>query len=248
LLTNTRSTPIAAQLAGPKNPTGFWSAGVGVKLSEIIMQKYFPPSLNNKQFHCIHCGVFASQHWFHFKYIDSNGYTNDRQDLKFCVCAHCSKWSYWHNDRMIVPSAAPVPPAHHDMPTECLEEYNEARDIVVRSPRAASALLRLAVQNLMIVLGEKGKNINDDIGDLVKKGLPIQVQQALDFCRVVGNNAVHPGEIDLTDTPEIAHNLFEMINFIVEDRIARPKHIQSLYEKLPSGARDAIEKRDAPKV
>jgi len=55
---------------------------------------------------------------------------------------------------------------------------------------------------------------------------------------------VHPGEIDLNDTPEIAHNIFEMINFIVEDRISRPKHIKKLYERLPEGARGAIEKRD----
>ena len=96
----------------------------------------------------------------------------------------------------------------------------------------------------MPALGEEGKNINDDIGSLVTKGLPVQVQQALDFCRVVGNNAVHPGEIELNDSSEVAHNLFTMINFIVEDRISRPKHVQSLYAKLPEGARKAIESRD----
>jgi hypothetical protein len=145
---------------------------------------------------------------------------------------------------MLVPAEAPVPPAHADMPSECINEYDEARSIVSRSPRAASALLRLALQKLMGVLGEKGKNINDDIGSLVEKGLPIQVQQALDFCRVVGNNAVHPGEIEINDTPEIAHGLFDMMNFIIEDRISRPKHIQSLYSSLPEGARKAIEARD----
>ncbi|MCK5023698.1 MAG: DUF4145 domain-containing protein [Candidatus Aenigmarchaeota archaeon] len=144
----------------------------------------------------------------------------------------------------MVPSEAPVPPAHQDMPKECIDEYNEARDIVARSPRASSALLRLAVQKLMSVLGETGENINNDIGKLVKKGLPIQVQRALDYCRVVGNNAVHPGEINLNDTPEIAHNLFNMINYIVEDQITRPKHIQDLYEELPEGAKKAVEKRD----
>ena len=100
----------------------------------------------------------------------------------------------------------------------------------------------------MKVLGETGKNINNDIGTLVKKGLPIQVQQALDYWRVVGNNAVHPGEIELNDTPEIAHNLFNMINFIVEDRISRPKHIQNLYDQLPQGAKSAVEKRDNEKT
>lgn len=145
---------------------------------------------------------------------------------------------------MIVPAEAPVPPAHRDLPIECVSEYDEARSIVAISPRAAAALLRLATQKLMQALGEKGKNINDDIGKLVEKGLPTQVQQALDFCRVIGNNAVHPGEIELNDTPEIAHNLFNMINYIVEDRISRPKHIQFLYDQLPEDARKAVEKRD----
>ena len=145
---------------------------------------------------------------------------------------------------MIVPCEAPVPPAHFDMPDECRADYDEARSIVAASPRAAAALLRLAVQKLMAALGEKGKNINDDIGALVEKGLPVQIQQALDFCRVVGNNAVHPGEIEINDTPEIAHNLFTMLNFIIEDRISRPKHIQALYDKLPEGARKAIATRD----
>ncbi len=148
---------------------------------------------------------------------------------------------------MVIPTEAPVPPPHSDFPNNCIAEYNEARDIVARSPRAAAALLRLCLQKLLIELKEVGKNINDDIGSLVKKGLPIEVQQALDFCRVVGNNAVHPGEIELTDNPQISHTLFEMLNFIVEDRISRPKKVAHLYSTLPKGAVEAVEKRDAVK-
>jgi len=148
---------------------------------------------------------------------------------------------------MIIPSDSPVQPHHTDMPEDIIPEYDEARSIFGRSPRAAAALLRLAAQKLMPILGEEGKNINDDIKSLVSKGLPIQVQQALDYCRVVGNHAVHPGEINLTDSPEIAQHLFEMLNFIVENRITQPKHIESLYQSLPDGAKEHIEKRDAPK-
>jgi hypothetical protein len=63
----------------------------------------------------------------------------------------------------------------------------------------------------------------------------------------VGNNAVHPGEIDLTATPATALAIFELINFIVEDRISKPRQVQALFDALPDGALKAIEKRDAPK-
>lgn len=146
---------------------------------------------------------------------------------------------------MIIPADAPVPPPHPDMPASVIEDYQEARSIFSRSPRASVALLRLAIQKLMPDLGEKGENINADIKALVAKGLPVQVQQAFDFCRVVGNNAVHPGEINLNDTPEMGQHLFSMINFIVEDRITRPKQVAELYAKLPEPAKAAVEKRDA---
>ncbi len=202
------------------------------------MTKYYPPKYQDEQFHCIHCGVFSAQKWETFTI---NGYYHNI--LTYCVCQHCGEMSYWYDTKMIIPSEAPVPPAHQDMPEECLTEYNEARDVVARSPRAAAALLRLAVQNLINVLGKKGK-INTAIGELVEEGLPVKVQQALDICRVIGNNAVHPGEINLNDSPEIAHNLFNMINFIVDDRIARPKQIEELFNQLPEGAKEAVAKRD----
>ena len=95
----------------------------------------------------------------------------------------------------------------------------------------------------MPILGEAGRHQRRHQG-LGSEGASGSGQQALDYCRVVGNNAVHPGEIDLDDTPEVAHQIFGMINFIVEDRISRPKEIEKLYSELPQAAREAIERRD----
>lgn len=116
--------------------------------------------------------------------------------------------------------------------------------IAQQSPRAAAALLRLAIQKLCKELGESGNSINADIGALVRKGLPIEIQQALDVVRVVGNNAVHPGEISADDIEDITPTLFDLVNMIVEDRIARPRKLADMFKSLPSGAIAAITKRD----
>ncbi|TWT22446.1 DUF4145 domain-containing protein [Luteimonas marina] len=208
------------------------------------MSKYYPPTFSEKQFHCIHCGVYAAQQWIPLPFSHSS---SSSSPVTRCFCTHCKTNSYWYEEQMVVPADSPVEPAHTDMPEAIVGDYNEARSIFGRSPRAAAALLRLAVQKLMPVLGQGGENINDDIRALVSQGLPTQVQQALDYCRVIGNNAVHPGEINLSDTPEMAQNLFAMLNFIVEDRVTRPKQIQALYEQLPEKARAAVAKRDTPR-
>ncbi|MDO8769947.1 MAG: DUF4145 domain-containing protein [Burkholderiaceae bacterium] len=138
--------------------------------------------------------------------------------------------------------------AHKDLPECCRKDYEEARVVVSDSPRAAAAILRLCVQRLTVELGGKGKKIDDDIAMLVAKGLPPLVQQALDICRVVGNNSVHPGELNVDDTPELVAQLFEMINFIVAQTIERENAIKAMYAKLPGGALAAIERRDGASV
>ena len=188
------------------------------------------------------------QSWRQLRIWNGPGYDTEPTDFKVSTCAHCGHPSFWYQNKMIVPTEAPVEPPHPDLPKSCEVDYVEARDIFTRSPRAAAALLRLCIQKLLKELGETGENINGDIAALVQKGLPVTVQKALDYCRVVGNNAVHPGEIELNDTPEIAQQLFAMTNFIVEDRITRPREIDELYLKIPEKAREAVEKRDGKKT
>ena len=96
----------------------------------------------------------------------------------------------------------------------------------------------------MVALGEKGENINDDIASLVKRGLDVDIQRALDVVRVIGNSAVHPGTIDLKDDKATAVRLFELVNIIVERQIATPKRIAALFDGLPQSSKTAIKKRD----
>lgn len=205
--------------------------------------KYYPPTFGETSFHCPHCNVFSSQRWGD---VLHNVFGNPKFFELFRVshCNYCKGYCLWHEGVLTIPSVSSAPMPHKDMPESMTDDYNEARNIVNFSPRGAAALLRLTLQKLMTELGESGRDINKDIGSLVKKGLPEEVQQALDIVRVIGNESVHPGELDLRDDVDTAHQLFDLINFIVEERISRPKKLKMFYERLPEGKRRGIEDRD----
>ena len=145
---------------------------------------------------------------------------------------------------MIIPSSGNAPLPNNDLPEDIKKDFEEARSIVNSSPRGAAALLRLCIQKLCKDLGEKGENINDDISNLVKKGLPIKIQKSLDIVRVIGNNSVHPGVIDIKDDQETANKLFHLINLIVDVMISQPKEIDKIYDDLPEKDKEAINKRN----
>lgn len=215
---------------------------------------YITPLLNTKAFNCPNCGVFSQQTWSdrvqcHYNETFSSGAQNQEyfflKNIKIAKCKHCEELTIWLNEQMVYPITGNVELPNQDLPEDIKKDYTEARNIVNLSPRGAAALLRLTLQKLCIYLGETGKNINDDIKNLVEKGLPKTIQQALDSVRVIGNNAVHPGTLDLNDNIEIASALFGFINVICETLISQPKKIKDYYQKyIPEGQRIAIEKRD----
>jgi hypothetical protein len=162
----------------------------------------------------------------------------------FSQCYNCDNIALWVYDKMIYPQRGEAPPANPDMPEKIRRDYDEASTILDLSPRGAAALLRLSVENLCGELGDPAKSINENIKAMVASGLDRRVQQALDAVRVVGNNAVHPGQIDLKDDRALAESLFRLLNLIVERMISEPKHVDDLYASLPESARQAVAKRD----
>ena len=159
-------------------------------------------------------------------------------------CFECDAIAIWARDKMIWPRAGSAPLANPDLPGDVRVDYDEASTILDSSPRGAAALLRLAIQKLCVHLEEPGKHLDTDIASLVKKGLDVKVQRALDIVRVVGNNAVHPGQLDLKDDRDTAERLFRLVNLIAEKMISEKRHIDEMYASLPQSALDAIEKRD----
>lgn len=179
-------------------------------------------------------------------FFESNtGYRDtDVNNVWFSRCYNCNDVTLWICDRIIYPQRGEAPPANGDLPPEIARDYNEASSILDLSPRGAAALIRLAIQKLCRHLGQPGKNINADIKTLVAGGLDPRVQKALDAVRVIGNSAVHPGQIDLRDDRATAETLFRLLNLIAEKMISEPKHVEEVYDSLPEEARKAIEERD----
>jgi hypothetical protein len=165
-------------------------------------------------------------------------------NLHMSECFNCGKIAVWVHERLIYPSERVGPEPNEDLPEDVQMDYEEARSIVDVSARGAAALLRLGIQKLCRHVGEGGKDLNEDIGNLVKKGLLPRIQKALDVVRVIGNEAVHPGVIDLRDDRDTANRLFGLVNAIADQMISNPRTVEELYAKLPEGKRRGIEERD----
>jgi len=230
------------------------------------------PRLYEGAFDCPHCRAFSQQLWYtpsardfsikRFKDYLQDWYAEAECDKKPSIsdeseqeygsvisnmmvsrCDHCRDVSLWVGTECIFPSFNPVDPPNPDMPEMVKAEYVEAASILHASPRGATALLRLALEKLCGELGYHGK-INTSIGDMVKKGLDPRIQRALDALRVIGNEAVHPGTLDLGDDKDTARKLFTLLNLIVEGMISHDKHVESLYSMLTPEQIKGIENRD----
>lgn len=235
-------------------------------------RQYKPPRIDERAFNCPHCGAFAHQYKYqvgvnmlvndeHFVQRRNNDILKNKEkpfieqeytDLRyqdvigiyFFHCSSCHELSIWISSGMIWPPESGVPLPNPDLPNGVRKDYEEAGTILGLSPRGAAALLRLGIQKLCKHLGQSGDNLNKDISELVKKGLPPLVQESLDSIRVIGNNAVHPGQIDLEDDQKTARILFEFVNVIADSMISTPSKVKKLYEGLPEGDKQAIKKRD----
>lgn len=159
-------------------------------------------------------------------------------------CYSCRQIAVWASDRLVFPSGHVEIEPNADLPDDVRADYKEAAFIFRTSPRGAAALLRLCIQKLCDHLGQKGKKLDDAIANLVRGGLDPRAQKALDIVRVIGNESVHPGQIDLRDDPDSAIELFRLVNLIAEIMISTPKHIDAMYDGLPKSKRNTIDKRD----
>jgi hypothetical protein len=212
---------------------------------------YVAPEHGEEAFTSPHCEVYTSQSW-------ENLYVRGRPPARMpgggspfadtpisrSICFHCGEHCYWYDEDMLYPANVNVPMPSPDLPDDLKPDYMEAREIFNSSPRGAAALLRLVIQKLMKALGEPGKDINTEIGELVqKRKISARTQKMLDSVRVIGNEAVHPGTLDVRDDRTLAGALFSLVNLIMVEAVSYDKYVDSVYQKLPESKLKGIETR-----
>ena len=213
------------------------------------------PLGDTAKFVCPHndCRTYAVHHWgyVHSVSVDYGPSVGGRElgrapVVSFSLCEACGRESIYVGDQIVLPGESDAPPPAEDLPAELVADFEEARAILPRSPRGSAALLRLVIQKLMPHLGATKKTIDAAIGELVAEGkIKSPIQRALDTVRVIGNESVHPGEMDLKDDRETALALFRIINLIIETAITEPKRLDALYASLPQSKLEGIANRDA---
>lgn len=200
--------------------------------------KFIPPSFGEKAFNCPYCEVLTTQFWSYsrasfYKNSDLNYIATDFT-LHISWCMNCNKQCLWLNKKMIVPDSGDMPLPNEDLNEDVKYDYMEAASIFQKSPRAAAALLRIALQKLCKQLGGKGEYIQDDLDMLVDKGFPADVLDAMDSVRIVGNErGAHPGNIDIENDEEAVSMLFNLINFVADVMLTQPRKRAEFRARLP---------------
>jgi hypothetical protein len=136
-------------------------------------------------------------------------------NLHLSTCYSCNEFAVWVQDRLVFPTTV------EEIPTLRQEDFEEAAAVLDRSPRGVVALIHLCVHKLMPLLAESGKIVDEEIASLARKGLRVEIQEEMDLLRRIGDNAVHPGEIDLKGDKATETKLFESLKQIVERRMLK---------------------------
>lgn len=235
-------------------------------------ENYVAPELGVAAFNCPICQAYSYQEW-HEVSVDINEFSHEEyyvgffgghmatqrlnvirnriDDLpkhvcSFSKCSHCEKYSIWEGPNMVHPNISIVEPPNSDMPEDIEAIYKEASSIVNLSAKSAAALLRLALEKLLIHVGAKKGSIDVMIQDLIEKDIITaagSVRKALDTLRLIGNAGVHPTGINLDEDPNAAFQLFKVLNFVVEKLISEEKEMASIYALVPENKRENLDKR-----
>jgi len=163
----------------------------------------------------------------------------------------CGKISIWEGYKVLYPPTGGHPFAERSMPKSVKKYYEEARRVATASPRAAAALLRLAIEELFRyfagleryrqceLLSEGVGTLKHNISQMSRHGhIDEENRKKLDFVKLTGDYGVHGMPIVfLEDNESTTHLLFRQVNKIVKKLIVEPQEEEAYERKVQSQQR-----------
>ena len=155
---------------------------------------------------------------------------------------------------LFYPKGSNRPPVPSEVPEEFAEDYKEACLVLNDSPKASAALSRRCLQHL---LREKAKvkpgNLADEIEQVIEsENLPLELADAIDAIRNIGNFAAHPikskstGEIVPVESGEaewtldVLESLFNF--YFVQPEVLKRKR-EALNKKLKNAGKKPLKRK-----
>ena len=134
-------------------------------------------------------------------------------NLHLSSCHSCNGFALWVGDRLVFPYNVEKTP---DLVEEDLEE---AAAVLNKSPRGATALMRVCIQKLVPLLQKDGKYLNDYISSLVSKALEVEIQQSMEVLQVLRNDPGQPSNLETKENKEMALRFVDSLKAILERRM-----------------------------
>ena len=172
-----------------------------------------------------------------------NGPQNKQTILRTCRCTNCGEVIIFFDNKMIYPLGATRPPCPAEVPDPIAKDYQEACLVESYSQKAAAALARRCLQNLLHDQGIKKKNLNEEIDEAITT-LPSHLGQAIDAIRTIGNFAAHPikfqhtGEIVEVESGEAEWSL-DVLEQLFDFYYVAPKNLEAKRQALNDKLKEA---------
>jgi hypothetical protein len=100
------------------------------------------------------------------------------------------------------------------------EDVEEAAVVLNKSPRGATALMRVCIQKLVPLLEENGKELNQRVSSLVRKGLEMEIQQAMDVLEVLRSDSAQLNPLESQADRETALRFLDSLKEVLERRMS----------------------------
>lgn len=143
------------------------------------------------------------------------------------------------SDRLVRPKGGNRPPVGTEVPKKFADDYIEGCLVLADSPKAAAALGRRCLQNLLREVAKvKPGNLANEIQEVIGSGkLPSDLNESIDAVRNIGNFAAHPmksqqsGEI-LDVLPGEAEWTLDVLEDLFDFYFVRPAQRQKKRDAL----------------